>query len=280
LQPTTQESNLVCIGIVDPETGTESQLSVMWKRPHNTNVLKVVIVYIALPFSMLAQLTSCMPGLPGRIIGIVDTKERYLELRTGNILGGHLITQKKIKHRPELGELTEVHGTLEEICSEIHGWRNPRIVVESRNKDTSYQVVHQFGDREALKSIATFLHLEVVTDEREVEAVGIRTLPTGHRLKPAVKGRQTNIETVLLNADGTYTLDGVTLDELARFVETQCRRPVVNLTGIKGRWQIRLERRDIIVAPDVGENRQLRDSGLELKLERLRIPATVVRDKK
>ena len=34
--------------------------------------------------------------------------------------------------------------------------------------------------------------------------------------------------------------DGVTADDLARFLETRYRRPVVNLTALEGRWSILL----------------------------------------
>lgn len=232
---------------------------------------------LALFAGLMLSLSACAGTRPGKVILTEDSKERYVQLREGRP-GYVLSTIGHVENRPDLKDVREVHGDLGFICTEIHGVDNPRIVIESKNK-AHYQVVYKWGDRDALKVIAKPLGLQVNQEEREIQALTIRASPGGHRLKPAAKGKQAKVEDVCCDVEGRWPLDGVTADELARFLETRYRRPVVNLTGVEGRWSILLSEKAGKMWPSAGEKAQLDDLGLELRWEKVKVPVTVVKDK-
>jgi hypothetical protein len=206
-----------------------------------------------------------------------DTQDGYVQLREGR--GGYVLKRPgQIENRPDLKDLGELHGDLDFICTELHGTENPRIVIESKNK-RSYQVVSNLRDRDALKVIAKPLGLLVTQEEREIRAITIRVAPEGHRLKPAAKGKQVKVEDVSCEADGRWPLDGVTADELARFLEIRYRRPVINQTALEGRWSILLSEKAGKMGPSADDTAPLDDVGLELRWEKVKIPVTVVKDK-
>jgi hypothetical protein len=248
-----------------------------------------------------ASLCLSSPMSPGRVILTVDTNERYLQLREGR--GGYMFSgDARMGSRPELKQFREVHGDLDFICTEIHGADNPRIVVESKSK-AHYQVVYRWGDQEALKFLARPLALEVTREEREIQAITIRVSPEGHRLTAptvqrlknrieAVGSRRrpnshwqaeevkaTKVEDICCDWEGRWPLESVTADELARFLESRYRVPVVNLTSLKGSWSILLSDKVGRIRPSMGERLALDDLGLELAWETVRIPVTVVKDK-
>lgn len=234
--------------------------------------------YILLAGLTLSSLPACSENTrPGRVLMTEDTRDRYVQLREGRA-GYGLCRIGHVENRPDLEDLWEVHGNLDFICREIHGVDNPRIVIESKNK-AHYQVVCKWGDRDALKVIAKPLGLLVTEEEREFQAVAIRVSPRGHRLKRAAKGKQVHVADICCDVDGRWPLDGVTADELAWFLETRYREPVVNLTGLEGRWSIFLSDKAGSVPPSVDEKTQLDDLDLELRREKVKIPVTVVKDK-
>lgn len=232
---------------------------------------------IALIAGLALPLSACTGIRPGKVILTEDSKERYVQLREGSA-GYVLRTIGHVENRPELKDLQEVHGDLDFICTEIHGVDNPRIVVESKSKH-HYQVVYKWGDRKALKVIAKPLGLVVTREERQVPALTIRESVGGHRLKRAEKGRQVKVEVICCDIDGRWPLDGVSADELARFLEIQYRRPVVNLTALDGRWSILLSEKAGTTWPSADEKAQLDELGLELRWGKVKIPVTVVKDK-
>jgi len=244
----------------------------------NRRRAKEVPVYrLAITAGLILSLSACSLTRPGKVILTEDTKDRYVQLREGR--PGYVVSMiGHVEGRPELDDLREVHGDLYFICTEIHGLDNPRIVIES--KDTGhYQVVYQRGDREALKVVADPLGLVVTQAEREVHALTIRVSPGGHRLQPAAASKPVKVEHVYCDFDGRWPLEAVTTDELARFLETRYHRPVVNLTALEGRWSILLSAKAGKIWPSAEEKAQLDDLGLELQWEKVKIPATVVKDK-
>jgi len=229
---------------------------------------------------LLAGLALLLSGCPqsrlGKVILTEDTDARYVQLRGGE---PHVVYSiiGQVDHRPELDSMRQVNGDLDFICRDIQGVRNPRIVIESKDK-RPYHVVFKWGDQEALKVIAKPLGLIVAQEEREIRAITIRQSAGGHRLKPAAEGKRVELEEVCGNEDGTWPLEGVTADELARFLETRYWVPVVNLTSLRGRWSIILSREaeKLNLWLEDGQIRQLDDLGLELKWEKIKIPVTVV----
>jgi hypothetical protein len=226
--------------------------------------------------SIALFLPACSDMVPGRVIYTEDANGRYVQLRTG--WGNYVRSQgAEVEARPELEDMHEVHGDLTFICSEINGIENPRIVVESKNAGR-YQVVYKWGDREALKVIARPLGLVVTEENRELQAITIRVAPGGHRLQPGAKGVVVNLAEVHVRDTG-WPLEGVTMDQLARFLEQRYRRPVVNLTAVEGRWSIVVSDRAARMFPGSDETAALDGLGLELRWETVTIPVTVVKDR-
>jgi hypothetical protein len=213
---------------------------------------------------------------PGKVIFSESTEQRYLVLREGR--SGYVKSiSARAPDRPELEGLREVHGDLKFICTEIHGVDRPRIVVETKNRGR-YQVVFQWGDHDALKSIAKPLGLAVAEEEREIACATIRLSQGGHRLKPALPGQIFDFDRVACREDGSWPLDGATLDDLARFLEYRHYRVVVNKTTLEGRWHINLSFQASKKYPRPNVKEILDDLGLELRHENTKVFVTVVKD--
>ncbi len=225
---------------------------------------------------LVLALVGCASIGPGKLLVTEDTKDRYVELRE-DPWGSYVSKIGHVNNRPDLKHMREVHGNLEFICTEIHGLSNPRIVIESKNK-AHYQVVYKWGDYDALKVIAKPLGLLVTQEEREIQALTVRVSLGSHHLRPATKSKQFKLEDVCSDSEGRWPLDGVTADELARFLETRYRHPVVNLTGLEGKWSILLSDKAGRKCPAATEKVQLDDLGLDLGWEKVKIPVTVVKD--
>jgi hypothetical protein len=232
---------------------------------------------IAVLAALMVALSACNGIGPGKVILTEDAKGRYVQLREGRA-GYVLSAPGHVEKRADLDNLREVHGDLHFICREIHGVENPRLVIESKSKE-HYQVVYKQRDHEALKVIAKALGLDVTQEERKISAITIRESAGGHKLKPAAKGEQANVEMNCRVVDERWALDGVTADELARFLETRLHRPVVNLTALDGRWSILLSRTASKIPPEPDEVIRLDSLGLELRWEKVKILVTVVKDK-
>jgi len=222
-------------------------------------------------------LSSCT--LPSTLVYLEDTEERYIEIR--EVQGQGVGTSgARVAHRPSWVNST-IEGNLIYILEGLHG-QNPRIVIESSNR-RSYQVIYQIGDKGALHVVARELGCVVSQEDRNVYAFTIRVQPGGHRLKPAAEGQTVNPEQVFGSRDEGYPLEGATMDDLAKFLEIQYRYPVVNLTSLDGRWSIRLAHDTGFLRPQSKTPTKtiwpLDDTGLELRVEKVKIPVTVVKDK-
>jgi hypothetical protein len=237
---------------------------------------KEVPVYrLALIAGLSLTLSACAGIRSGKVIFTEDTEDRYVQLRESQ--PGYVLRRSgHVENRPDLKDLTEVHGDLDFICTEIHGIENPRITIESKDKG-HYQVVYKREDRDALTVIAKPLGLVVSQEEREILALTIRVSPGGHRMKPAEKGKQVNVDAVGVRDEG-WRLDGATMDQVARFLETRYRRPVVDLTSLEGRWAITLSEKVVRSLPAANERTQLDDFGLEIRWEKVKLPVIVVKD--
>jgi Protein of unknown function (DUF3738) len=215
--------------------------------------------------------------LPGDIIFIEDTKDRYVELRVGEHgvgQSGGLLPE----NRPDLKQMHDLNDDLDRICRIIHGQNNPRIVIETKNKGY-YQVVYKWGDREALKVIARPLGLVVIEEDREVPVITIRESAGGHKLKQSAKITKTKMEEICCDVEGRWPLEGVTVNDLARFLESHYSRPVVNKTTLQGQWSILLSSEAEKIRLREGEIAQLDNLGLVLQMEKAKIRVTVVKDK-
>jgi hypothetical protein len=224
----------------------------------------------------LICLISVLLGCRGREILTEDSGGRYVQVRTGS--AGYVC--RKIGHvdkRPDLEDLVEVHGDLEFICQEINGVTNPRILVESNNK-SHYEVTFKQEGKEALKVVARALGLTVTQEEREILALVVRISPTGHQLRLAANGKRVNAEDIFIRDNG-WAMDGITMDEFARFLEQRYRRPVVNSTKLSGNWSIVLSTDAAREWPSENETKELDKLGLDLRWERMKVLVTVVKDR-
>jgi hypothetical protein len=239
---------------------------------------------------------------PGKVIFTEDTESRFIQVREGR--GGYVMQRSAyVANRPDLKDLHELHASLDSLCRDFHGFDNPRIVIESKNQK-SYQVVYASKDRDdVLKVIAKPLGLQVTQEDRDIDAVTLRVSPGGHRLKSTMKDLRGKAEEVGLDSEQRWQLDGVTTEELARFLESRFQRPVVDLTGLEGRWSILLSyeagsrwppfdknarpvqppdpKSPQTVRPTAPRKRPaqpLDDLGLELFEQRARMRVTVVKD--
>jgi uncharacterized protein (TIGR03435 family) len=190
----------------------------------------------------------------GKVIYTEDSGGRYIQVREGE--DGYVLSRSgQVPSRPDLKDLVEKHSSLEDLCRDFHGRDNPRIVIESTNRK-SYQVVYKSADRDdVLPVIAKALGLEVTQEERDVAAITLRVAPGGHRLKPAaarpiaperqgpkpaMNGPPIKSEPEYDGPEGHWLMEGITTEELARFLERRFRQPVVDLTGLEGKWSILL----------------------------------------
>lgn len=221
--------------------------------------------------------SGCAEYRSGKAIFLEDSEQRYVELRKGQA-GYVSVAPALIEGRPELKEMREVHGDLDFICRELNGPSNPRIVVESKDK-SHYEVVSKWEDRDALGVVAKALDLSVAEEERTIPAMTIRVSAGGHRMRPAAPDEKCeSVDKVYCDDEGRWPLNGVTIDEFALFLESRYRRPVVNLTEIKGRWSIVLSAMGGKSWPNANEKRPLDDLGLEVQWENIKLPVIVVKD--
>ncbi len=221
-------------------------------------------------------LSLILSGCHGREILTEEKNGCYVQVRTGR--EGYVQRGSgRIENRPDLENLIAVHGDLHFICQEINGVTNPRIVVESTNKN-HYQVTFKQDDRESLKVLAKALNLVVTEEEREISALAIRVSPNGHRLKPSANGRNLKADEISVGDNG-WPLDGITMDEFARFFERRYNLPVANLTELNGEWSILLSKKVARLVPEGNEKRELDDLGLTMQREQCKVLVTVVKDR-
>jgi hypothetical protein len=221
-------------------------------------------------------LFSILSACHGREILIEDRDGYYVRVRTAR----PGLVQRGSGHvdgRPDLGDLITVRGDLTFICQEINGVTNPRIVIESRN-NSFYEVTFKNGDKETLKTVAKALGLTITQEEREILALVIRISPKGHRLKPAANGKHVKAEEICVRDNG-WPMDGITMDEFARFFEGRYYRPVVNLTKLNGEWSILLSKDVVKSWPTENETKELDKLGLVMRWQRCKVLVTLVKDR-
>lgn len=167
-----------------------------------------------------------------------DSAERYMvieQVRRGGVSGG----AEYEDGRPDLHS-RRATGPLWWVFSEIAGYESPLVTVES-SSETCYHVVFQFEDPDALQIVADKLGLEVVRESRVAPALVLRVAENGPTLEPSTGPRERRPDTAYAPGEMWLTRD-VTIDELALYLQTEWRRPVVNATGIEGRWDIPMTR--------------------------------------
>ena len=113
----------------------------------------------------------------------------------------------------------------------MHGIDHPKIVIETKNTK-GYEVIFNPDDPKALEIVAQQLGMMASEEEREISALQITVAPGSHpkEVKKPAKPQWDSCET----SDGLWPLHGVSVDELALFLESRLRRPVVDKTGLAG----------------------------------------------
>lgn len=217
------------------------------------------------------------------IVYLEDSPARYLRIRKGDpntvaVGGGDLPVRKDIPFP------RSVEGDLNTVFQEIY--RHPKIVVETKNKK-GYQVVFNPDDKEALRIVAEQLGMTAREGEREILALRITVAAGGHHLKRVAKPEKPQWECCVIDSTPhaaeshwVWPLHGVSMDELALFLESRLRRPVVNLSGLKGYYWLDLSDETVRLWPQrMDETKELDQTGLQLHWEQTKTTVLVVKDK-
>ena len=164
------------------------------------------------------------------VIYLEDTPARYLRIRkaTRNIC---LIAGERLPHRKDIEYPRRLEGDLHTIFREMHGV-DPRMVVETKNRK-GYEVVFNPEDKQAMEIVAKQLGMTVGEDNREILALQITVSKGGHHLKPVPKPDKPQWDCCEPGmACGPF--HGVNMEELALFLQSRLRSPVVDKTGLAG----------------------------------------------
>jgi hypothetical protein len=210
------------------------------------------------------------------VIYLEDTPTRYLRIKKGNP-GICLIAGEQLPHRKDIEYPRRIEGNLQTIFSEMYGVSHPKIVVETKNAK-GYEVVYDPKDSKALEIVAKQLGMTVGYDDQEILALQITVAKTGHHLKQVAKPATPQWD-CCVTSDDIWPLHGVSMDELALFLEHRVRTPVVDKTGLAGYYWFDLAGRTVRVGPEKTETKSLDETGLQLHWERTKTRVLVVKDK-
>ena len=138
----------------------------------------------------------------------------------------------RVPHRKDIKYLESVEGNLKFVFEDQSRLAPARIAVETSNKK-GYEVLYDWDDKKAMEIVAEHLGLKVGQEDREVIAAVIRVGKDGHHLKQVKKPETPQWHAA--ESDGVWPLHGVTMDELALFLESRSpHQAVVNNTGLAG----------------------------------------------
>ncbi|MGD9127628.1 MAG: DUF3738 domain-containing protein [Planctomycetia bacterium] len=227
----------------------------------------------------LEKYTGSLEGripLTKTVVYLEDSPARYLQIKKGNpgvvSLGG-----TQLPHRKDIQFPRKIEGDLHTIFSEMHGRCHPKIVVETKNQK-GYEVIYDTDDKQALQIVAKQLGMTVAQEEREIMALRITVAKGGHHLKKVEKPDEPQWDSCV--CQGVWPLHGVTMDELALFLESRFCRPVVNKTGLKGYYRLELSDETVRLWPqEEGEKKALDKTGLQIHWEPTKTKVLVVKDK-
>ena len=116
--------------------------------------------------------------------------------------------------------------------------------------------------------LADRFRLEAHWDRRELPYYALITNASGAKLKPAAEACKPN-----LNADGRVFC-GQTMDQLAMYLNADADLPVLNMTGLSGRFDYEIERHAV---GDFGSLAASVQAHLKLKLEARKGPVEVLK---
>jgi hypothetical protein len=287
------DANAIC-GIKNPKdffAGT-------WGEAFRTHMIMANEVTAGLESGKLKTATDVakalekhIGSLEGRIpltqtvIYLEDSPTRYLRIKKGNpnIV---LAAGEQLPHRKDIPYPRRVEGDLKFVFETMNGWDHPRIVVETKNIK-GYEVVFDPADTKALEIVAKQLGMTVGEEDREILALRISVAKGGHHLKQVEKPDNpqwnscvTDNTPQAVERHWVWPLHGVTMDELALFLESRFRRPVVNMTGLTGYYWLELSDESVRLWPQkMDETKALDQTGLQIRWERTKTRVLVVKDK-
>ena len=221
-------------------------------------------------------------NLEGRISGtktviyLEDTPARYLRIKKGNP-NICLIAGEQLPHRKDIKYPRRIEGDLHTIFSEMHGIDHPRIVVETKNQK-GYEIVFNPDDEQAMEIVAKQLGMTVSEDDREILALQITVVKGEHHLKPVAKPDKPQWD-CCETSDGVWPLHGVCMEELALFLQSRLRSPVVDKTGLAGYYSFEIADKTVRVGPEKTKTEPLDRTGLQLHWEQTKTNVLVIKDK-
>jgi hypothetical protein len=240
---------------------------------------------------VVRALEKCVGDLEGRIpltrtvVYLEDSPARYLRIKKGdpNIT---LLAGEQLPHRKDISYPRRVEGDLQTIFGEMHGIDHPKIVVDTKNKN-GYEVVFDPADTKALQIVAKQLGMTVGEEDREILALRLTVVKDGHHLKHVEKPDKPQWNTCVTDKTPqgaerhwVWPLPGVSMDELALFLESRFCRPVVNMTGLTGYYSLELSDESVKLWPQkIGEIKALDQTGLQIHWDRTKTRVLVVKDK-
>lgn len=153
--------------------------------------------------------------------------------------------------------------------------------------DKGYEVVFDPADTRALEVVAKQLDMTVGEEDREILALRLTVAKGGHHLKQVKKPDKPQWNSCVtdktpqgVERHWVWPLPGVSMDELALFLESRSRRPVVNMTNLTGYYSLELSDESVKLWPqETNETKALDQTGLEIRWERTKTRVLVVKDK-
>jgi len=210
------------------------------------------------------------------VIYLEDSPARYLRIKKGNPNIGSG-SPADLPHRKDIKYPRRIEGNLKTLFEGIYGWDHPKIVVETKNQK-GYEVVFNPDDKQAMEIVAKQLGMTVGEDDREILALKITVAEGGHHLKPVPKPDKPQWD-CCETGDGVWPLHGVNMGELALFLQSRLRSPVVDKTGLAGYYSFEIADKTVRVGPKKDKTEPLDHTGLQLHWERTKTKVLVVKDK-
>ena len=214
-----------------------------------------------------------------------DSPARHLRITKGDP-GVVCCAGANLPHRKDIDYPRRVEGDLRTIFTEMYGIDHPRIVVETKSKK-GYEVIFDPDDKKAMEIVANQLGMAVGKEDREILAMQITIAQDGHHLQEVKKPAEPQWDACVTDKAPTaaerhwvWPLHGVSMDELALFLESRYRRPVVNKTGLDGYYWLELSDEAAKLWPqELDEIKPLDQTGLRLCWKPTTTTVLVVKDR-
>ena len=219
------------------------------------------------------------------VVYLEDSPARYLRIKKGdpNVVS---LAGEQLPNRKDIPFPRRIEGNLPTILREMYRKDHPKLIVETKNTK-GYEVVYNPDDTKVLEIVAKQLGMTVSEEKREMPVARLTVAKDGHHLMKIEtpeqpQGHSGVSDRAYAAAEGhpVWPLHDVTMDELAKFLESRFGTIVVNMTGLTGRYSLELSDESVKVGPQTaGVTQALDQTGLEIHWERTSTKVLVVKDR-